>query len=41
MTEEKNRANESITTLQLEKDSLIREQETMKSQLKDIQQQEE
>mmetsp|Transcript_21415 Transcript_21415/g.36543 ORF Transcript_21415/g.36543 Transcript_21415/m.36543 type:complete len:1761 (+) Transcript_21415:57-5339(+) len=41
MTEEKNRANESITKLQLEKDSLMREQETMRSELKSIQQQEE
>ncbi len=41
MTEEKNRANETITKIQSENDALIREQKTMKSQLNNIQQQEE
>ena len=41
ITEEKDKASESITKLQLEKDSLMKEQETMKSQLRSIQQQEE
>ena len=41
LSEEKDRANESVTRLQLEKDLLMKEQKTLKSQLESIQQQEE
>lgn len=40
VTEEKNRVNESLTRIQLENDSLLKEQETMKSQIKSLQHQE-
>lgn len=40
VTEEKNRVNESLNRIQLENDSLLKEQETMKSQITSLQHQE-